>query len=761
MKKIAIAGNPNCGKSTLFNSLTGGRQKIGNWPGVTVEQVKGRAVYNDISYEIIDLPGIYSLSAHSDDERVSRDFLLSAEADLIVNIVDAANLEQNLYLTTQLLELKIPMILLINRIDIANKKKMTIDTVALQKKIGCPVLPISAISHKDIKHIREMIFSSEKTVTPTATVEYPNEVEDILQDWSKALKKIALTLNAPPRWVALKLLENDTSIFENPEDIPISQNQILSARKKIESLHKDDIDIIIADYRYGFIHGICRDIIHRAVDKKEITDRIDNVVLHNIFGIPIFMAVMYLTFQIAINVSALFIDFFDILFGGIFVDGLAHLLHAVGSPQILITILSGGAGAGIQTVATFIPILFFMFLMLAILEDSGYMARAAFVMDRFMRIVGLPGKSFVPMIVGFGCTVPAIMGARILENRRDKLFTIFLSPFMSCGARLPVYVLFCTAFFPNNTGFIVFTLYISGIAAAILTGLLLKRTIFKGNASNFIMELPTYNLPRARHILIHTWIRLKEFLTKAGVLIIGAVMLLSLLNTIGTDGTIGNENSNRSVLSTTARAITPILEPMGVEESNWPAAVALITGIFAKESIIGTLNSLYNQDENKELGEPYSLSAVFIQAFSSIKEQGMQFTDKLTDPFGFSAFSGIDSEEAKAESLEASGSIFAAMRKNFRHGPLQAFAYLLFILLYIPCVGAIGALMKEAGKLLGSVIIIYLTLFAWIVSTLFYQITVARSITSIAIALGLAALIALFFYMFDKFYYKSSFSEEE
>ncbi len=761
MKKIAIVGNPNCGKSTLFNSLTGGRQKIGNWPGVTVEQVKGQVSYKNNDFEIIDLPGIYSLSAHSDDERVSRDFILSDEPDLVVNIIDAVNLEQNLYLTSQLIDLKKPMLILVNRMDLALKKKISIDIKALQKKLGCRVLPVSAVNQKDVNSIKDTLLTSETYNSPSASIEYPNEIEDVLAEWENRLKDHAALINAPARWLALTLLENDNPAFKTEISLPLDVKEIKKARHKIEDIHKDEIDIIVADYRYGFIHGICRDIVHRVIDKKEITDKIDNIVLHKILGIPIFMTVMYFTFQIAINVSSVFIDFFDILFGGIFVDGLSYLLSSINTPDIITTVLANGAGTGIQTVATFIPILFFMFFMLAVLEDSGYMARAAFVMDRFMRVVGLPGKAFVPMIVGFGCTVPAIMGTRILENRRDKLFTIFLTPFMSCGARLPVYVLFCTAFFPKNTGLIVFTLYIGGIIAAAITGLMLKKTIFKGNASNFVMELPTYNLPRPRHIFIHTWIRLKEFITKAGVLIICAVMVLSLLNTVGTDGSIGNENSEKSLLATTARAITPVLEPMGVEESNWPAAVALITGVFAKESIIGTLNSLYSRADDDSREQDFSLGAVFYDAFASVKEQLILLSDKITDPFGFNAFTNPGSVEDKAKDLEADVSIFAKMRQNFSKGPLQAFAYLLFVLLYLPCVGALGAMLKEAGKFLGIVMAIYLTLFAWIVSTLFYQFTVARSLVSITVALLLSAAIALFFYFLNKYYYKNSFAEEE
>lgn len=741
---IALAGNPNCGKTTLFNALTGSNQKIGNWPGVTVEHIEGSVTINDSKIDIIDLPGAYSLTVHSDDERAARDFILSGKADLIVNIADASNLEQSLFLTSQLVEMKVPMLLALNRTDIAKKHNVSVDIELLEKKLGCPVLPVSAVHSKDVQLFKKKLFDSlNNTQVPSAKIKYPNEIEEYFKKWETPLQNVAKAFGTTTKWCAVKLLEDDKSVCDAVfAERNISVKERDEAVSSIESIHREEIDIIIADFRYGFVHSLVLDTVHRIVDRQAVTDRIDRIVLNSFLGIPVFLLIMYLTFFISINVGSAFIGFFDTLFAGIFVDGTRHLLTAVRAPSLLITLFSNGIGTGIQTIATFIPIIFFMFFMLAILEDSGYMARAAFVMDKFMRILGLPGKAFVPMIVGFGCTVPAVMGTRILENRRDKMLTIFLTPFMSCGARLPVYVLFSAAFFPKNSGFIVFSLYIMGILIAMLSGLLLKRTLFKGDSTQFIMELPTYNRPRLRHIMLHTWLNLREFIYKAGLLIIIAVSILSILNTASFDGSIGNETNGRSILALTGKKISPVMKPMGIEEDNWEASVALLTGIFAKESIIGTLNSLYSQSDEDSLDEEeYSVLSVVSESFTLLGEELSALAASIADPLGFSA---ITEESGGEEGI----SILARLKQNFVHGKAQAYAYLLFVLIYFPCVGALGAIFKEAGKFIGSLVILYSTLLAWIVSSLFYQLVYYRSlmltvIPVIVLLLTIAGMVLL------------------
>ncbi len=741
---IAIAGNPNCGKTTLFNSLTGNTQKIGNWPGVTVEKKEGTYKSNEISYNVVDLPGIYSLSAHSEDEKVTRDYILSGEADLIVNIVDAVNLERNLYLTTHLLEMDIPMMLVLNMKDVAETRKISIDTGKISSHLNIQAEYITAINKSDIQQLKKSIdTAAQGKVSSSIKISYENEIEDTIAKMIPEITKEADRLHINPRWLAVKLLEGGTNLLEQ---LNIGKNvdteKINNYRDSIENKVGDETDILIADARYGFIHGVIVSAVKKGTPKKTTTDKIDKIVLNRFLGIPIFLAAMYLVFWVTINLGGALIDFFDISFGAVFVDGSAVLMEKIGSPGWITAIISTGVGGGIQTLATFVPIMFMMFFMLALLEDSGYMARAAFVMDRFMRVIGLPGKAFIPMLVGFGCTVPAIMATRTLANKRDRYLTIFMTPFMSCGARLPVYALFAAAFFPKNGQAIVFALYMTGIVLAIFTGLLLKKTLFRGESAPLLMELPLYHVPRLKHIFLHTWLRLKGFLVKAGKFLIIIIAVLGFFNSLGTDGTFGNEDSENSVLAIAGKAITPIFTPFGVTEENWPASVGLFTGLFAKEVVVGTLNSLYMtaaEDETEEK-ESYDLWGSLGEAFASIPENIIGAFDPgaLTDPLGTN-IGDVSDSDAVAEDMEIESSIFGEMRSRFAGGPAAAFAYLLFILLYVPCLVAVAAMYKEIGLLYTIFQVVYSTVLAWIVATLFYQIASGYDIKMIvtAVLMGL------------------------
>jgi ferrous iron transport protein B len=534
---------------------------------------------------------------HAEDEKIARDYALSGNPSLIVNIVDATNLERNLFLTTQLIEMKVPIVVFVNMMDIARSRNIKIDIRGLSKKLSLPVVGISAINKADIGRVKQEIqrYLAQPFMS-NAEVEYPNEVEAVIAEWQVMLAPVANQLTIDSRWIALKLLENDGWVKQKVlSSNLLKEKDILLRQQKIENILTDTADIICVDYRYGFISSISRSTVKRVSSRRTVTDIMDKIVLNRLLGIPLFLGIMYFVFWVTISVGGAFIDFFDIFFGTVFVDGFGTLLESMGTPVWIKAILADGIGGGIQTVATFIPIIFMMFFMLSLLEDSGYMARAAFVVDRFMRMVGLPGKSFVPMLVGFGCTVPAVMATRTLESKKDRFLTILMTPFMSCGARLPVYALFVAAFFPKNGGLIVFSIYLAGIFFAVITGLLMKNTLFRGEASYFIMELPPYHRPRFKHILIHTWDRLKAFMICAGKVIIIVVALLSVMNSLGTDGSFGNEDSENSVLAAVGKAITPVFESMGIEEKNWPATVGIFTGIFAKEAVVGTLNSLYGQ----------------------------------------------------------------------------------------------------------------------------------------------------------------------
>ncbi len=747
--QIALAGNPNCGKTTIFNALTGARQRVGNWPGVTVERVMGEYVHCDATIEVTDLPGIYSFSALSPDEEVARKHILFDTPDVVVNIVDASNLERNLYLTTQLLEMNVPVVVALNMMDMAQHRGIRIEVEHLEKHLGCPVIPVVASKKKGIEELRKAICSISKSHhKPGVRVSYEKDIEKVLRSLEISLADVALTKKVSARWLAVKLIEKDELAQEiigaDKARLPDLEHDL----KKVERIVGEDADMIIADGRYGFIHGLARDVTAGS-DKmrKTFSDAVDKVVLNKVLGFPVFFVVMYLVFALTINVGAPFIDFFDGLCGTIFVDGFGALLTNIGLPAWAVAILADGLGGGIQTVSTFIPPIFLIFLCLSFLEDSGYMSRAAFVMDHFLRKIGLPGKAFIPMLVGFGCNVPGITATRTLESRRDRILAIMMNPFMSCGARLPVYTLFAAAFFPQNGGAIIFGIYLIGIGLAVMTGLLFKKTILRGEVSSFVMELPPYHMPTFSGVIFHTWHRLKSFLIKAGKIILLIVAILGFLNSMGTDGSFGNSDSKNSVLSAMSRSVTPVFRPMGIQDENWPATVGLFTGIFAKEAVVGTLDSIYSQIEtaeeilSEEAEEKFDFWAGIVDSFAAIPAGFEGFFDGLKDPLGLSG--------ALDEVKEADVSAYSTMIAHFgEHGPKAAFAYLLFILIYAPCVAALAAIYREIGLRWMLFAVTYLTILAWVMATAFYQLAVF-SINPAASAgwLGLCAAILITFYI--------------
>jgi len=746
--KIALAGNPNCGKTTVFNCLTGARQRVGNWPGVTVERVIGEYDHCDAQVEVTDLPGIYSFSALSPDEEVARKHILFDTPDVVVNVIDASNLERNLYLTTQLLEMNVPVVVALNMMDIAKQRGIKIEVEHLEEHLGCPVIPLVASKKRGMEELRTAICNISKTHDkPNTKVAYEKDIEKVIRSLEISLGDIALSKKVSARWLAVKLLEKDDLALEligaDKALLPDVQGEL----KKVERIVGEDTDMIIADGRYGFIHGLARDVTAGS-DKmrKTFSDAIDKVVLHRFLGFPIFFGVMYLLFAITINVGAPFIDFFDGLCGTIFVDGFGHVLEKVQLPAWAIAILAEGIGGGIQTVSTFIPPIFLIFFCLSFLEDSGYMSRAAFVMDHFLRKIGLPGKAFIPMLVGFGCNVPGIMATRTLESRRDRILAILMNPFMSCGARLPVYTLFAAAFFPQRGGVLIFGIYLIGIGLAVMTGLLFKQTLLRGDVSSFVMELPPYHLPTFSGLMYHTWHRLKSFLIKAGKVILLVVAVLGFLNSLGTDGSFGNNDSEHSVLSAMSRAVTPVFRPMGIRDENWPATVGLFTGIFAKEAVVGTLDSIYSQLEadeeiaGEEATAPFAFWPGIIDAFAAIPAGFEHFADRMTDPLGLSG--------AVEEVAEADRSAYATMVSHFgEHGPKAAFAYLLFILIYAPCVAALAAIAREIGLRWMLFAVTYLTVLAWVIATAYYQLaTFTVNPASSAGWLGLCVVILGTFY---------------
>ena len=755
-RTVCVVGNPNCGKTTLFNALTGSHQEVGNWPGVTVDKKVGRFTHRSVSIDLVDLPGIYSITpsdASGEDERIARDYILTGEAELVVNIIDASNLERNLYLTTQLIEMQVPMFVVVNMLDIAKQHRLSIDLNALSRELGCPVVGVIASREDGIDALKDAILAAlEHPVVPRVKTRFDERIERAVAETAAYFREAKVSR---PEWFAMQFMEESAGLDDKLPGIDLEP-----VKARVRALNEEtqgDTDILVASARYAFVQEVADRAITRVGEvTQSLTEKIDRVVLNRWLGLPIFLFVMYVMFLFTQNVGGAFIDFFDILVGGVMVEGVGELLASLGAPDWLRVFLANGVGGGLQTVSTFIPVVFFLYLFLAVLEDSGYMARAAFVMDRLMRALGLPGKAFVPLIVGFGCNVPAIMATRTMDRASDRIITVMMAPFMSCGARLPVYVLFATAFFPTNGQNLVFALYLIGIGAAVLTGFLLKKSALPGAASAFVMEIPPYHIPTLKGVLTRTKDRVSGFMFRAGKVIVVIVAAVSFLNSLGTDGSFGNEDTEKSVLSSVGRTIVPILEPMGVEEQNWPAAVGIFTGIFAKETVVGTLNSLYDQmgaanaaeDGAAEEEKGFSFTATLGEALSVTGENLAGLGSALVDPLGITV-GDLSDEAAAAEEQEVSTGTIDTIRTLFA-SQSAAFAYLLLVLLYMPCCAAIAAVYREVGTAWTVFACVWTTALGYSAATIFYRVVNFSAdplYATVAIGVSLLVLVFMWFYM--------------
>ena len=751
MKTIGLIGNPNCGKTTIFNGLTGSNQHIGNWPGVTVEKKEGYWVPGDwclmpgdsasdaVRYtkhqapgtkhqspgiKVVDLPGVYSLTATSADERATLEYVLSHEADLYVNVLDATALERNLYLTLLMCELKVPMIVVVSMMDIARHRNIDIALDHLAEHLGVPVLGVNGNNPLDIARLQRTLSNAlaphPSSLIPSLRIDYGNELEQEIDILSSCTIKTAEALKVSPRWVAVKALEGEPLVTKALIDYhDMAPEVIEGAIGRVTKILADPPDIELAEARYGIIAGLVRDVVRVRKSKMYFSEIIDRFVLNRFLGLPLFFAIMAGVFGLVSAMGGAPTDFFHRWGAAIFQNLPGWLGSICGAPDWLVAVIIAVGGA-FNILFSFIPVIFTMFLALAVLEDSGYIARAAFLADRFMRALGLPGKSFVPLLVGFGCTVPAILSTRMLESRRDRMLTIFMIPFMSCGAKLPVYAAFAVAFSPEAPWKILFALYLVGIVLGTLVGLILKKTLFRGTPAHFIMELPPYHLPRPRHFLRHAFENLVGFLWRAGKFIVPMMLVLGLLNSFDMNGRAkaNDEVSSNTLLSAVGRACTPVFEPIGVDRDNWEASVAIFTGLFAKESVIGTLNGLYSQsaaDRNCPVGEGAG-----------------------------SDFAGHRAAKS-AELAER-----AELRAHFPKGFHQAFAYLLFILLYVPCVGATAVVFKEIGKLYGAIFVGYLTALGWSVATVYHAVTVSHDPVWGGVGLGVIGAMFAFFWAYGR-----------
>ena len=641
--KVALAGNPNCGKTTLFNALTGSNQYVGNWPGVTVEKKEGTAHLGDRSITVVDLPGIYSLSPYSMEEIVARDFIIGEGPDAVIDIVDATNLERNLYLTVQLLELERPLVLALNFMDEVKARGDQIDVERLSKELGVPVVPITA---KTGEGLDELLQVAHRQMHLGVTYEpddlYDDFTHDIHHRMGELIHDYAYAANLPAHWASIKLLEGDGIVAKAlnlPADVQNKLDAIIAEYEASSAL--GDRETLVADSRYRYIERV----VHASVVKGKgsegptLTEKIDRIVTGKYTALPLFLCAMLVMFVITFGpfgswlqdgVSAL-IDLFS--------GWLEGALTAAGAPDVLISLACDGIISGVGGVLSFLPQIALLFFFLSFLEDSGYMSRAAFIMDRLLRRFGLSGKAFIPMLMGFGCSVPAIMGARTMENEKDRRMTILLIPFMSCSAKLPVYGLLSAAFFGPWAGLVVFGLYVIGMAVGILSGIFFKHTLFAGEPAPFVLELPPYRFPSIENIATHVWQKVKGFLVKAGTLILAMSVVLWLLQSFDFSLHMVDDAAN-SMLGTLGALIAPVFAPLGF--GFWQAAVALLTGFIAKEMVVSSLSMFY----------------------------------------GFS--------------LTAAGTAVAAAMTGFT--PLSAFSMLVFILLYVPCVAATSTMAKELGS---------------------------------------------------------------
>ena len=609
---FALAGNQNCGKTTLFNALTGSNQHVGNFPGVTVDQKAG--VIKGTDHQVVDLPGIYSIRPYTQEEIVTRDFILKSRPDAIINIVDATNMERNLYLTLQLLTLQVPTVIALNMMDELVGNGGSVDVQKMSEAIGVPVVPISAAKNQGITELVDtLIDTASRRVTPKVQDFCPEgPVHRCIHAVCHIIEDHAQRINIARRFCAMKLIEGEQDFFDALE---LSQNEKeLIEHTVIEMEHETGLDrnAALADMRYNFIEKVCSECVVKAKESREHrrSMQIDKVLTHRIFAIPLFIAIMGLVFFLTFNVVGAFLS--NVMSYAI--DGLTLLadraLTAYGINPVVHSLVIDGIFAGVGSVVSFLPLIVTLFFFLSILEDSGYMARVAFVMDKLLRKIGLSGRSFVPMLVGFGCSVPAIMATRTLSSNRDRKMTILLTPFMSCSAKIPIYSVFAAAFFPKHGGLVMGGLYFLGIIVGILFAFIYRKTLFRGDAVPFVMELPNYRMPGAKNVCQLLWEKAKDFLQKAFTVILIATMLIWFLQSFDIHFNMVTDSKD-SMLAVISSIIVPVFKPLGL--GDWRICTSLISGLMAKESVVSTLEILFGGTVTTALT---TLSAASLLVFS-------------------------------------------------------------------------------------------------------------------------------------------------
>lgn len=713
---VGLVGNPNCGKTTLFNALTGARQKVANWAGVTVERREGFFHHKGYTIKVVDLPGAYSLTSFSMEELITRNFILSDKPDFIVNVVDAGNLERNLYLTTQLIEIEAPVIIALNMIDEAYDKGLTINTEKLGQLFSMPVVPTVGTKNIGIEQLKNTIVDSyEKQSTHRKIViPYGNDIEQAVHSLQIIIEKNPV--DYPSRWLAIRLIEGDIDAEKKISHLPVADEIIkttVSIRNKLIATFNDDIETVLSDMRYGFISGALKEAVRKKpVKRYDITQKIDSIVLNRYIGFPLLFIILFILFHLTFILG----EYPKQLIESGVQWGSNLFASIIPGGQLQNLIVQGIIG-GVGSVIVFLPNILILFLGISFMEDTGYMARSAFLMDKIMHSLGLHGKSFIPLVMGFGCNVPAIMATRSLENSRDRILTVLINPFMSCSARLPVYILFAGTFFPQHAGIIILFIYALGILLAFISAKLFNNTILKGKSMPFVMELPPYRMPTAKTILIHMWDRASSYLRKMGGIILAFSIIIWVLSEYPKPYHIEQEFNNRiqmikqefisslsslqkqhadpqviqelnqkysailedleiqkrqemikyTFIGKTGLAIYPLLQPLGF---NWQMGVSLTTGFVAKEVVVSTMGVLYHATDD---------------------ESNQNLSQKLINPrYGISAASAL--------------------------------AFMVFVMIYIPCLATVIAIAREIGTRWAVFSIVYQVFVAWIVSFALYHI---------------------------------------
>jgi len=659
--RIALAGNPNSGKTSIFNALTGSHQYVGNWPGVTVEKKEGGLTYQGHDVLLVDLPGTYTLTAYSLDEKVARDFLVNEQPDGVVAVVDASNLERNLYLVAQLLELGLRVVIALNMVDVARGRGMMLDAPKLAQALGVRVVATNGVKGEGVEELKQAAHDLGRSgPAKPLHLPYGHDLESAIEQVSTLLRERGCTPDVPLRWLAVKLLEGDEAEKGRCAGVTGLAELLARLRQALERHFGYDIETAIVEQRYGFLNGVVRECMKRRPDlagRLSMSDGVDAVVTNRWLGVPVFLLVMWLVFQLVFAVgtplASLLGKAFHLL--GLAVAAGLAALHA---PAWLGSFVSDGLIDGIGSVLVFVPNIVILFLVISLLEDSGYMARAAFVMDRFMHLLGLHGKSFIPMIVGFGCNVPAIMATRTLESRKDRILTVLVNPLMSCSARLPIYILFTGAFFSRQRGLVVFSLYLLGIVLAVLTARVFKWLFFKTENAPLIMELPPYHRPLLRSTLQHVWDRTSMFVRKAGTVIAAAVTVIWLLANLPWGVPYASAGS---LLGRIGALIAPLLAPAGF--GYWWTGAALLAGVVAKEIVVGTMGTVFGVHAD-------GLAGVLHQYFT----------------------------------------------------PLSAYSFMVMCLIYIPCISTVAAIRRETNWRWASLAVGYTLVLGWAVSTGVYQL---------------------------------------